>query len=47
LNIGADATPDAITVVPVKDDDDHIQWIGLIIIDGDVIGVVSGQHHVM
>jgi hypothetical protein len=39
------ATPSAIVVVPRINDDGQIDWVGIIIVNGDVIGEIPGPHH--
>jgi hypothetical protein len=39
------ATPSAIVVVPRIDDDGHISWVGVIMVDGDVIEELHGPYH--
>jgi hypothetical protein len=39
------ATPSAIVVVPRINDDGKIDWVGVVIVNGDVIGDIPGPAH--
>ena len=41
----AGATPSVIVVVPRTSDDGHINWVGVIMVDGDVIEELHGPYH--
>ena len=40
------AKPSAIVVLPRIDDDGHIDWVTVVMIDGDVIEEIHAQHHI-
>lgn len=40
------ATPSTVVVVPRVNDDGQIDWVGIIIVNGDVIGEIPGPYHI-